>query len=74
MYQKKFKKFKKLAVEIQSGEIVDRLSPWATYVTQCKETKLYQMVFNNPPADQVKFTNECFLYYIIENYAFLKKC
>ncbi|CAF0704329.1 unnamed protein product [Brachionus calyciflorus] len=42
----------KLAIETQTGEIVDRLCPWATYVTQCKETGLYQHVFYNPPENE----------------------
>ena len=38
----------KLAMELQTGELVDRISPWAYYVEQCKETSVYHMVFYNP--------------------------
>ena len=40
--------FSQLVIETATGELVDRVSPWATYVTQCKESKLYQMIFYNP--------------------------
>ena len=45
--------FKKLAIETQNGAIVDRISPWATYVTQCKTSKIYQQTFYNPPQSEV---------------------
>lgn len=46
----------KLAIETQTGAIVDRISPWATYVTQCKTTRIYQQTFYNPPkTDLYKF-------------------
>lgn len=38
----------KLVIETQRGELVDRICPWANYVTQCKMTNLYQQVFYNP--------------------------
>lgn len=44
---------KKLSIETQTGEVVDRICPWSRYVVQSKETKLFDMVLYNPPADQV---------------------
>lgn len=43
----------KLSIETQTGEVVDRICPWSRYVVQSKETKLFDMVLYNPPADQV---------------------
>jgi 1,4-alpha-glucan branching enzyme len=47
----------KLAIETHNGAIVDRISPWARFVTQDKETKIYQQVFYNPAKQDVIFEN-----------------
>lgn len=41
-----------LVIRTKSGELVDRLSPWAKFVTQPDDTKAYDQVFWSPP--QVK--------------------
>ena len=38
-----------LVIKTKSGELVDRLSPWASYVTQPDDTKAYDQVFWSPP-------------------------
>lgn len=38
----------KLLVEVVQGNIVERLSPWASYVLQDNQTKLYEASFWNP--------------------------
>lgn len=39
----------KLVIRTKSGELVDRLSPWAKFVTQPDDTKAYDQVFWSPP-------------------------
>ncbi|XP_048728649.2 1,4-alpha-glucan-branching enzyme-like [Ostrea edulis] len=39
----------KLVIKTKSGELVDRLCPWASYVTQPDSTKAYDQVFWDPP-------------------------
>lgn len=39
----------KLVIRTKSGELVDRLSPWANFVTQPDSTKAYDQVFWSPP-------------------------
>lgn len=47
----------KLVIETESGELLDRISPWASYVEQCPISGLYHSVFYNP--DEVyKFKSE----------------
>ncbi|XP_002732853.1 1,4-alpha-glucan-branching enzyme-like [Saccoglossus kowalevskii] len=41
----------KLAIETKSAELVERLSPWAPYVTQA-DTMIYEGRFWDPPADK----------------------
>ena len=41
-----------MVIKSQSGEIVDRLDPWATYVLPTPE-HLFNHHFWNPPKDQV---------------------
>ena len=48
----------KLGIETQNGAIVDRISPWALYVTQCKTSKIYQQEFYNPPEEKVQIEND----------------
>ncbi|XP_064600419.1 LOW QUALITY PROTEIN: 1,4-alpha-glucan-branching enzyme-like [Liolophura sinensis] len=43
----------KLAVQTKSGEIVDRLCPWAKYVCSQDKAPVYDQVFWDPPASQV---------------------
>lgn len=38
-----------LVIRTKSGELVDRLSPWAKFVTQPDDTKAYDQVFWSPP-------------------------
>jgi len=38
-----------LLIQTASGEIIERISPWASYVQQNKTTKLYESIFWNPP-------------------------
>ena len=33
-----------------SGEVIERISPWAKYVVQNEQTKLMEPVFWNPPS------------------------
>lgn len=42
----------KILVQTKSGEFVERLSPWATYVKRSKSSVLFEHVFWNPPQDQ----------------------
>lgn len=47
----------KLVIETYTGELVDRICPWSTYVTQCKTSNLYQMIFYNP-TERYQFKNQ----------------
>ena len=42
-----------LVVIKENGEHVERLSPWAPYVTRPEKIHVYEQRFWNPPQDQV---------------------
>ncbi|CAM1328177.1 GBE1 (predicted) [Pycnogonum litorale] len=42
----------KVVILTKDGQMVDRLSPWATYVVRSKENILYEQHFYNPPKHQ----------------------
>lgn len=59
----------KLIVKNQNGELLERLSPWATYVTQNRaEGTTFKQRIWHPKPENVSHLN-----YIIEKFNFFKK-
>ena len=45
-------------MKTRSGEIKDRICPWATHVNRPKDVAIYEQLFWDPPEDQVKYINK----------------
>lgn len=42
-----------LVVKTKTGELVDRIDPWAVVVRRPKDVPVFEQIFWNPPHDQV---------------------
>ncbi|XP_050413059.1 1,4-alpha-glucan-branching enzyme [Patella vulgata] len=43
----------KLCIRTKSGDLVERICPWAVHVNRPKDVPIYEQLFWDPPADQI---------------------
>lgn len=58
MYKGSYSNYVQVVIRTKSGELVDRLSPWAVYVVQPPRVEgfTYKQRFWNPPFHEVRHT------------------